>query len=218
LSFGQAEAPYLPTSTTSRAAVFSMIVGAHVIALVVVASIGGMAMVVQKAAPMLVDLLPEPPRPRPPTPVAQIPMPQMRKPDIVIPEPPRVDIVQAVQVVERPAPPPPPSPAPVVAAPVPDTPPPIEPPRFGMAYLNNPAPAYPTFAKRAREQGVVMLRVRVDAAGKVEDIDIEKSSGSERLDKAALAAVRHWRFVPARQGERPVAGVALVPISFTLES
>ncbi|MNC90201.1 Gram-negative bacterial tonB protein [compost metagenome] len=63
-----------------------------------------------------------------------------------------------------------------------------------------------------------MLRVRVDASGNVEGIDIHKSSGSDRLDKAALAAVRQWRFVPARQGNRPVAGVALVPINFQLES
>jgi outer membrane biosynthesis protein TonB len=30
--------------------------------------------------------------------------------------------------------------------------------------------------------------------------------------------VRQWRFVPARQGERAVAGVAIVPINFQLES
>ena len=182
-------AAYLPSSPASRAWLLSMIVGVHALALVAVLSIGGVALIVERA-PMLVSLLPEPPRLKPPIPVPAIPMPQLRKPEIVLPDPPRFDIIQAVQVVERPAPPPPPSPAPVVAAPVPDTPPPVEPPRFGMAYLNNPAPAYPVFAKRAREQGVVMLRVRVDAAGKVEEIAIHKSSGSERLDKAALAAVR----------------------------
>ena len=63
-----------------------------------------------------------------------------------------------------------------------------------------------------------MLRVRVDAAGNVEGIELHKSSGSDRLDRAALEAVRRWRFVPARQGDRAVAGVALVPIHFQLES
>jgi protein TonB len=218
LSFGQAEAPYLPTSPKSRATLFSMILGAHVLALALVASVGGVAVVVQAAKPMLVDLLPEPPRPMRHAQVPPVPVPQMRKPEVVIPEPPRVEVIQAAQVVERPALPPPPSPAPVVAAAAPEAPPPIEPPRFGMAYLNNPAPAYPVFAKRAREQGTVMLRVRVDAAGKVEGIELHQSSGSDRLDKAALAAVRQWRFVPARQGERAVAGVAIVPINFQLES
>ena len=93
----------------------------------------------------------------------------------------------------------------------------FQPPRGDLAYLNNPSPVYPVFAKRAREQGVVMLHVRVDAAGNVEGIEVHKSSGSLRLDDAALAAVRRWRFVPARTGARTVAGIALVPIHFQLE-
>jgi protein TonB len=92
----------------------------------------------------------------------------------------------------------------------------VDPPRFDLAYLNNPAPSYPVFAKRAREQGQVLLRVQVDAAGQVAGIEIHRSSGFERLDNAALAAVRQWRFVPARSGNRAVSGVALVPITFQL--
>ena len=48
-------------------------------------------------------------------------------------------------------------------------------------------------------------------------VEVHKSSGSQRLDDAALAAVRRWRFVPARTGERTVAGIALVPIHFQLD-
>jgi protein TonB len=73
------------------------------------------------------------------------------------------------------------------------------------------------FARRAREQGKVILRVHVDAEGRVAGIELYRSSGFERLDKAALAAVRQWRFAPARSGDRAVAGVALVPINFSLE-
>ncbi len=208
---------YLPSSPASRAGLLSMIVGVHAAVLLAVLSIGGIAIVVERA-PMLVKLMPEPAPPRPLIPVRAVPLPQLLKPEVHVPEPPRFEVLQRVEVVERPAPPPPPAPKVQPSrAPTPE-PRAIEPPRFDLAYLDNPAPAYPVFAKRAREQGVVMLRVRVDAAGNVEGVDVHKSSGFERLDQAALAAVRRWRFVPARQGDRAVAGVALVPIHFELEA
>jgi protein TonB len=154
-----------------------------------------------------------------------VPLPQLRKPEVVIPEPPRFEMIRVVERVEGPPGPPvvaaPPRPAAPPAPPAPPAPAPtkpaIDPPRFDLAYLDNPAPAYPVFAKRAREQGTVLLRVDVDARGKVTRIALEKSSGSDRLDSAALAAVKHWRFAPARAGDRAVAGVAIVPINFQLE-
>ncbi len=91
-------------------------------------------------------------------------------------------------------------------------------PRFDADYLQNPAPVYPILSKRRREQGKVMLRVLVGVNGQPENIEIQKSSGFERLDAAALETVRHWKFVPARRGETAVAAWALVPISFSLNS
>jgi TonB family protein len=64
--------------------------------------------------------------------------------------------------------------------------------------------------------GAAMLVV--DADGRAEQVDLYTSSGSQRLDAAALEAVRRWRFVPARQGDRAVAAWVLVPLSFRLES
>jgi protein TonB len=49
-------------------------------------------------------------------------------------------------------------------------------------------------------------------------VDIKTSSGSARLDEAAEAAVRQWRFVPAKQGEAAVAAWVLVPLVFKLDS
>lgn len=92
----------------------------------------------------------------------------------------------------------------------------IEPPRFDVAYLNNPSPAYPPISRRLREQGKVWLKVRVSADGGAEQIHIHVSSGASRLDNAAIDAVRRWRFVPARRGDEAVAGWALVPINFQL--
>ena len=63
----------------------------------------------------------------------------------------------------------------------------------------------------------MVLRVLVDAAGNARQVELRTSSRFERLDEAALEAVRRWRFVPARQGDRPVAAWVLVPIVFTLE-
>ena len=92
----------------------------------------------------------------------------------------------------------------------------IEPPQFDVAYLNNPTPVYPPLSKRLREQGNLLLRVWVSSNGAAEQIEIETSSGSSRLDNAAIDAVRQWRFVPARHGDKAVAGLALVPINFHL--
>lgn len=92
----------------------------------------------------------------------------------------------------------------------------VEPPQFDVAYLNNPTPVYPPLSKRLREQGNLLLRVWVSANGTTEQIEIETSSGSSRLDNAAIDAVRQWRFVPARHGDKAVAGLALVPINFHL--
>ena len=91
-------------------------------------------------------------------------------------------------------------------------------PRYDAAYLQNPAPAYPLLARRMGERGRVMLRVLVNAEGSADKVELNTSSGSARLDSAALETVQHWRFVPARQGARAVAAWVLVPISFSLES
>jgi protein TonB len=209
--------PYRPSTSAPRAGMFSLILFAHAAVLCAIATVGHVILEVVQP-PLLVKLLPEPPVPKPAVPPPPVALPQLRKPEIVIPDPPRFETLVAVQVVEKPAPPPPPVPikVPFVTAPT-SAEPVVEAPKFNLAYLDNPAPSYPVFAKRAREQGKVILRVQVDASGQVAGIEVHQSSGHERLDKAALAAVRRWRFVPARSGDRAVAGIALVPISFQLE-
>jgi protein TonB len=89
-------------------------------------------------------------------------------------------------------------------------------PRFDAAYLNNPAPVYPTLSRRMGEEGRVLLRVHVTADGAAGDVRLHASSGSSRLDEAAIAAVRKWRFVPAREAGAAVAAWVQVPVSFKL--
>lgn len=97
-------------------------------------------------------------------------------------------------------------------------PPPVVQPRFDAAYLDNPRPPYPGVSRRLGEEGEVRLRVQVDPAGLAQQVEIQQGSGYPRLDQAALETVRQWRFVPARQGDQPVAAWVIVPIQFTLRS
>jgi protein TonB len=89
-------------------------------------------------------------------------------------------------------------------------------PQFNAAYLNNPAPEYPSSARRMGEMGRVILRVQVTANGSPSQVLIHSSSGVDSLDEAALEAVQRWKFVPAKQGETPVMAWVNVPIQFTL--
>jgi protein TonB len=156
-----------------------------------------------------------PPKPKPaPLVATQAAEPLPAAPQPVIEPPKAVEVArpEPVKVPEAAV-----APAPVaLAAPAP-APAPIVPPRFDAAYLENPAPAYPALARRMHEQGKVLLRVFVTERGGAERVELRASSGSARLDQAALETVRHWRFVPARQGADPVSAWVVVPISFSLE-
>jgi protein TonB len=112
----------------------------------------------------------------------------------------------------------PPEPAAPAAKEVEVAPEPVyQPPRFGVAYLRNPSPEYPPISRRLKEQGKVMLRVMVTTAGEPGSIEVDKSSGFERLDQAAIEAVKQWRFVPAKRGEQAVNAWVVVPLSFSVK-
>jgi protein TonB len=83
-------------------------------------------------------------------------------------------------------------------------------------YKNNPEPPYPVLARRRRQEGVVLLLVRVDAAGMPESVAVQTSSGFASLDDAAVAAVKSWEFEPGQQDGRPVPSQVEVPIRFQL--
>jgi protein TonB len=63
--------------------------------------------------------------------------------------------------------------------------------------------------------GRVVLRVQVLMNGGVGDVAVVTSSGDARLDRAAIAAVQGWKFVPATLNGLPVATWVEVPIRFT---
>ncbi|HEX2082836.1 MAG TPA: energy transducer TonB, partial [Xanthomonadaceae bacterium] len=78
-------------------------------------------------------------------------------------------------------------------------------------------PEYPVAAARVQEEGTVLVRVEVDANGRAGDVSIARRSGSRDLDRAALDAVKQWRFRPAMRNGKAVASVAEVPVEFTLD-
>ncbi len=90
------------------------------------------------------------------------------------------------------------------------------PPAWGAPGQANPAPAYPWLSRQKGEQGRVVLRVAVDAEGRAADVGIAASSGFGRLDRAAQAAIRRWRFAPARRAGIAVPGHVEVPVTFRL--
>jgi protein TonB len=73
-------------------------------------------------------------------------------------------------------------------------------------------------SRRRGEQGRVTLKVVVNVNGEAEKVQIDQSSGFELLDKAALSAVKNWKFIPAKSNHQPVVGAVIVPVRFTLDS
>jgi len=90
------------------------------------------------------------------------------------------------------------------------------PPSFNATYLKNPRPAYPRQALRNGEEGTTILKVLVTRDGLPARVELDKTSGSNALDRAALEAVKVWRFVPARNGEERVEDWVKIPIVFRL--
>lgn len=94
---------------------------------------------------------------------------------------------------------------------------PVIAPIYDADYLSNPVPPYPPVAKRLKLQGTVIVRVLVNLEGKPESVHLQKSSGASILDDAAVDAVKHWSFVPARQGNMQISAWVDVPILFRLK-
>ena len=160
------------------------------------------------------------------------------------PQPPVIPEPTAPPPPPKPAPEPPPAePAPANLPPGPPTPPvqgepnapagatpqqgsgtpgPVGPPPVlgssQITYIRQPKPVYPAFSKGAGETGKVMLRVLVDVNGRPKEVKLEKSSGSDRLDKAAIDAARNALLSPHKENGKPREAYVLMPIVFELEN
>ncbi|BBN52131.1 hypothetical protein TRE132_02560 [Pseudomonas chlororaphis subsp. aurantiaca] len=176
--------------------------------------------VVEPPPPQPVQPVVEPPPPvedelavKPPPPK---PIPKPKPKPVPKPEPKPEPKPAPKPVQQQPAPPQPAAPVAAPAPPAPPAPAPVTPASANAAYLKNPAPEYPSLAQRRGWEGTVLLRVHVLASGKPGEIQIQKSSGRQQLDDAALSAVKRWSFVPAKQGDVAQDGWVSVPIDFKI--
>jgi protein TonB len=83
--------------------------------------------------------------------------------------------------------------------------------------LQAPRPDYPVISRDLGEQGVVMLRLAIDADGTLLRTELQKSSGFTRLDRAARDGVTRWQFQAAQENGRPVAAQLVLPVRFSLD-
>ena len=164
---------------------------------------------------------PAPPAPAPAKPAPRQPAPKPTPrpaPPPVAPATPEPAPQRAAAItVATPATTTPPAPPAEVAAPAPPAPPRVDLPSSSADYLNNPPPPYPPLSKRMGEQGQVVVRVRIEANGSASQAEIQRSSGFDRLDQAALQTVKRWRYVPGKRAGVPEAMWFNIPIRFVLD-
>lgn len=79
------------------------------------------------------------------------------------------------------------------------------------------APDYPDELRREGVSGLVMVKCSIDEQGNVTETTVEKSSNAA-FEKPAIAAVKKWKFKPAKQDGAPVAIKVSIPIKFVFES
>ena len=77
-------------------------------------------------------------------------------------------------------------------------------------------PAYPYRARKLGHQGTVILDVKLDEAGKVVEVVVEKTSGHSSLDKAALSTVKRWNFQPLLENGKGIRSRVRIPVQFRL--
>jgi periplasmic protein TonB len=75
-------------------------------------------------------------------------------------------------------------------------------------------PEYPSIAKAAGVQGIVILQATISKVGTIEDARV--ISGPAMLQQAALNAVKTWRYRPYQLDGQPVAVETTVNVIFTL--
>ncbi|MGC1684007.1 MAG: energy transducer TonB, partial [Candidatus Acidiferrales bacterium] len=75
-------------------------------------------------------------------------------------------------------------------------------------------PVYPQIAKTAHVQGTVLLHAIISKDGSVQEL--QYVSGPPLLMKAAMDAVREWRYQPTLLNGEPVEVETTVSVIFTL--
>lgn len=78
----------------------------------------------------------------------------------------------------------------------------------------NPAPRYPTRERQLGIEATVTLRLLIDEAGQVEDVQVVR--GEDPFRQAVLDVIWRWRFSPAMHEGRPVKVYGLKNFRFQI--
>ncbi len=175
------------------------------------------------AAPVaLQSIAPPPPQPTPPVHTK----PKVQPKPAPTPKPTPTPLPQAAAPSPTPVAAPDPTP-PAPAAPT--TPPAAAAPATGKPTMEISAPKnvshldcnitqpdYPALSRRRGESGTAYVHFVVGLTGKLESIELKKSSGFSRLDDAAVAAVRASTCKPYLENGEPVRAAYTQPYNFNL--
>jgi protein TonB len=78
-------------------------------------------------------------------------------------------------------------------------------------------PVYPPAAKHKNIEGIVVVKFMVTKEGTVESVSVLKSKPQGYFEKAAIDAVRKWKFQPGTIGEEPVNTWMTAMVKFRLD-
>jgi TonB family protein len=81
--------------------------------------------------------------------------------------------------------------------------------------LHQVDPEYSEEARKAKYNGTVLLKIVVDATGRVRDVQVIRGVGLG-LDEKAIEAVNKWKFKPGMRNGQPVAVSATIEVNFRL--
>ncbi len=207
-----------PVFTSRRVTIVGFVALLHVA--LIYALVTGLAMRVVEFVPTILtaEVLPPQQIVKPPPPVATPQLTQPAMPTVPVPVIKIAPVHRArtaITVVQGP-----PRPAAVAPLAPPQPPKPVIAPTTASAIgATHTIPPYPELSRRLGEQGQVLLRIDVEANGAVGTVTVNRSSGSPRLDEAAVNWVRdHWRYRPATRAGQPVASTVEAAIVFDLRS
>jgi periplasmic protein TonB len=83
--------------------------------------------------------------------------------------------------------------------------------------LGDIRPDYPPEADRRRQSGSVKLQIKLEADGRVSDIEVVEANPPGMFEDSALAAFRQARFSPAQRNGRPVRARVVIEVKYDYE-
>ena len=209
-------------SGRSRWPAIVLAVGIHLALAPALLSLGYQAVKRHEASLTAINLSPPPPPPASPpaepkaqtlqtavqpvpvTTAVPIPRPVIAMVPTAVPQVPMASVAAPKAAVAAPAPTPPAPPSTVTSD------------ALGTRMISGSPPRYPVESRRKKEQGTVELLLVLGTDGRVETITVTRSSGFDRLDDAALSAVRRWRWAPTLRDGAAVKVRGIVEIPFML--